>query len=515
MTDTQITNHKRIAKNTIYLYLRMLITMAIGLYTSRVILNILGVEDYGIYNIVGGVIAMFSLISGSLSGSISRFITYELGKNDIDKLNKIFSTSISIQLILALIIFIIAELIGLWFINHELHIASNRINAAHWVFHCSIASFCIGLIMTPYNATIIAHEKMNVYAYMSIIDTLLKLLIVYALFICPFDKLKTYAVLGVVTSIITGVIYYWYCNRNFLECRYKFILNKCLFKDMFGFAGWNFIGTSAGILRTQGNNILLNIFSGSTIVNAATGITNTIIGVISGFVNGFMTAFEPQITKCYAAQEYTQLVKLLYYGSKFSAYLLLLFAIPIFINTNEILLLWLGVVPEYTVIFTRLVLIYMITETISRPLIIAKNATGKIRNYQIIVGGILLLTLPLSYLFLKIGASFEFVYIANIITSVLAFGARMYMLNGDLPQWSSFDFTIKVYCRVIIVAITASIPPIICYIFIENSNLRFIVSTIISILFTCGAVYSIGCNNYERKFLKERINQVKIRLNIL
>lgn len=502
MEEQQSTsNNKRIAKNTIYLYFRMLITMVVGLYTSRVILNTLGVEDYGINNVVGGVIAMFSLISASISGSIGRFLTFELGRGNMDALKKVFSTSVTIQIILSIIIVVIAEIVGIWFLNNKLQIPADRMYAAHWVFHCSIISFVIGLISLPYNASIISHEKMNVFAYISIFETSMRLLIVYLLVISPFDKLISYSLLGVFIAIIIQIIYYIYCRHNFEECTYNLSINKSLFKEMFSFAGWGFIGNSADILRNQGNNILLNIFSGTTIVNTAAGIANSLTSIAYSFVGGFMSALSPQITKYYALKDFNNLIKLIYRGAKFSAFLLLILAIPIYLNTEYILFLWLKQIPEYAATFTRLVLIYMITETISRPIIIAKNATGKIRNYQIIVGGTLMLTLPLSYIFLKFGAPFEFVYIANIITSLLAFVARMYMLQGDIPLWSSRNFFVQIYCRVLFVAFTSIIASYYTTLFIENTMAHIIVSIISSLVYTILLIYYIGCNKAEKEFI--------------
>ena len=267
MSDTS-QNNKRIAKNTLLLYFRMLLTMAISLYTSRVVLHVLGIEDFGIYNVVGGVVAMFSVISGSLSAAISRFITYELGKGDKEKLVRIFSSSVTIQLGLGLVIIILAEVIGVWFLNEKMSIPENRMYAANWVFQLSILTFVINLISVPYNAAIIAHEKMSAFAYISILEVVAKLIIVYMLLLSPIDKLIFYAILMASVALIIRFVYGFYCKRNFEECTYHFILDKELLKKMFGFAGWNFIGTSAGVLRTQGINILLNIYY-DPIVNAA------------------------------------------------------------------------------------------------------------------------------------------------------------------------------------------------------------------------------------------------------
>ena len=507
----EVSSHKRIAKNTVYLYFRMMITIIVGLFTSRIVLNTLGVEDYGINNVVGGVVTMFSLISASISGSIGRFITFELGTGNKDKLKKIFSTSVTIQIILAIIVVIIAEIIGIWFLNNELQINPDRIVAAHWVFHCSLITFAVGLISLPYNACIVAHERMNVYAYISILEVVLKLVIVYMLLITPFDKLETYAVLGACVAIIIRLIYGWYCKRQFEECSYHFILDKTLFKQMFGFAGWQMLGSSAAVLRGQGSDILINIFAKTTVANAATGIAATLTGVISGFVGNFTAAFTPQITKLYASQKFDELIKLIYMGAKFAPYLLLFIALPIFFNAKFILELWLGVVPNHTVNFVLITILFMFNELIAQPLIHAKNANGNIRNYQIIVGGVLLLTLPIAYVALKLGAPIEIVFIAKLITSIMAMIVRLYMLRGDLPRLSVSHFIIYVYLRVIAVALIAAILPAISFYTIENQLLQFCTTTIVAILSVAICVYCIGCTKIEQDQLKLHAKKIILK----
>lgn len=515
MTPTSqdsISSNKRIAKNTIFLYFRMLITMIVGLFTSRVVLNTLGVEDYGINNVVGGVVAMFSLISGSISGSIGRFITFELGTGNIDKLKKVFSTSVSIQIILAIIVIIVAEIVGIWFLNNELQIAPDRMDAAHWVFHCSLITFAIGLISLPYNACIVAHEHMNAFAYVSILEVVLKLAIVYMLVISPFDKLETFAVLGVVVSIIIRLVYGWYCKRNFVECSYQLILDKPLFKQMFGFAGWELVGCSAGILREQGSDILINLFTKTTVVNAAAGIAATLTGVISGFVGNFTAAFTPQITKLYAAKKFEELVKLLYMGCKFAPYLMLIIALPVFFNARIILELWLGHVPDHTVNFVLITILFMFNELMARPLITAKLATGVIRNYQIAVGGVLLLTLPIAYLALYLGAPVEAVFIVKLLTSILATFVRLYMLRGDIPNFSVKHFIIKVYIRVIFVGIIAAILPTISYIYISNNPIQFIITSFIAVISAMMSIYYIGCTKVEKSQLMLQVSKLKAKI---
>lgn len=506
-----ISDNKRIAKNTMYLYFRMLITMVVGLFTSRVVLNTLGVEDYGINNVVGGVVAMFSLISASISGSIGRFITFELGTGNIEKLKKVFSTSVTIQILLAIVIIVVAEIVGIWFLNNKLEIAPDRMVAAHWVFHCSLITFAIGLISLPYNACIVAHEHMNAFAYVSILEVVLKLIIVYMLLVSPFDKLETYAVLGVIVAIIIRLIYGWYCKRKFVECSYRPILDKSLFKQMFGFAGWQLLGSSAAVLRGQGSDILINLFTKTTIVNAAAGIAATLTSVISGFVGNFTAAFTPQITKLYAAQKFDELVKLIYMGCKFAPYLLLIIALPVFFNARFILELWLGIVPDHTVNFVLITILYMFNELIAQPLINAKNATGNIRNYQIILGFIFLSTLPIAYLALKMGAPIEFVFIAKLLTSVFGMLARLYLLRNDIPGLYIPHFFINVYLRVYCVALVAAVIPMISYLLVDNQIIQFIITSIIAIISTSISVYYIGCTQIEKQQIKSYIIKLKLK----
>ena len=507
----EVSSRKRIAKNTVFLYFRMLITMVVGLFTSRVVLNTLGVEDYGINNVVGGVVAMFSLISASISASIGRFITFELGTGNMEKLKKVFSTSVTIQIILAIIVVIVAEIVGIWFLNNELQINPDRMVAAHWVFHCSLITFALNLISLPYNACIVAHEHMNVFAYISILETILKLVIVYLLLISPFDKLETYAVLGVCVAILIRLIYGWYCKRKFEECTYHIVLDKTLFKQMFGFAGWELVGSSAAILRGQGSDILINIFTKTTVVNAAAGIAATLTGVISGFVGNFTMAFTPQITKLYAAQKFNELLKLLYMGCKFAPYLMLFIALPIFFNARFILNLWLGQVPEHTVNFVIITILFMFNELMARPLITAKLANGVIRNYQIIVGGVLLLTLPIAYVALKLGAPVEAVFVAKLATSVMATFVRLYMLRGDLPGLSIRDFIKNVYLRVILVGLVATILPAISYNYINDGTIQFISTTIIAVISVAISVYYIGCTKVEQMQLKSQTQKILLK----
>lgn len=500
-------NNKRIAKNTLLLYFRMLFMMVVSLYTSRVVLNALGIEDFGIYNVVGGVVAMFSVLSGSLSSAISRFITYELGKDNIQNLKSIFSSAITIQIGLGIIIVFFAETIGVWFLNAKMNISLERMIAANWVLQFSIITFVINLISVPYNAVIIAHEKMSAFAYISIFEALSKLLIAYLLTISPIDKMIFYAILMCVVSVTIRFIYGSYCKRHFEECHFHFVWDKHLLKQMFGFAGWNFIGASSAILRDQGGNIIINLFCGP-IVNAARGIAFQVNSAIQGFVTNFMVALNPQITKSYAVGDYSYMMSLIYQGARLSFYMLLILSLPVLINTHYILTLWLKNVPEHTVLFVRLVLIFAMSESISGPLITAMLATGKIRNYQIVVGGLQMLNLPLSYILLRSGAIPETVLIVAIVISQCCLAARLYMLRGMI-KLKIREYLKKVYFNVIIVTFIASATPFYVQTFFTENFSSFLCISFICLLCTMISIYYIGCNRKEREFVYSKLLVLK------
>ena len=509
MTDTA-QNNKRIAKNTLLLYFRMLLTMAVSLYTSRVVLSTLGVEDYGIYNVVGGVVSMFSVISGSLSAAISRFITYELGKGDKKALENIFSSAVTIQLALGLIILILAEFIGVWFLNAKMNIPESRIYAANWVFQLSIVTFIVNLISVPYNAAIIAHEKMSAFAYISILEVSAKLLIVYMLLISPIDRLISYAILMASVALIIRFVYGHYCKRNFEECTYHFVFDTTLLKRMFSFAGWNFIGSCSAILRDQGGNIVINLFCGPA-VNAARGIAYQVNSAINGFVNNFMMALNPQITKSYASGNREYMMTLIYQGARLSFYILMMLSLPVIINVDYILELWLKTVPEHTSTFIQLVLIFTMSEAISNPLITAMLATGNIRNYQIVVGGLQLLNLPISYILLKNGCIPETVLIVAICISQCCLLARLYMLRSMIGL-SSKKFIKKVYFNVIYVSSISALLPAFITKILPSNFVSFILICVLSLLTTSLTILYIGCNSNERAFVFKKAKQLKNKI---
>ena len=503
----QTNNNKRIAKNTLLLYFRMLFMMVVSLYTSRVILNALGVEDFGIYNVVGGVVAMFSVISGSLSAAISRFITYELGKGDQSKLNKIFSASVTIQLLLSLIIVVLIESVGVWFLNAKMTIPVERMTAANWVLQFSIITFVIGLISVPYNAAIIAHERMSAFAYISILEAVGKLAIAFLIMVSPIDRLVFYAILMCTVAVIVRLTYGHYCKKHFAECTYHFHWDKEILMKMFGFAGWNFIGAASAVLRDQGGNVVINMFFGPS-VNAARGIANQVNNAITGFVQNFMTALNPQITKSYASGDREYMMTLIFQGARLSFYMLLLLSLPVLLNTHYILVIWLKLVPEHAVLFVQLILVFAMCESISNPLITAMLATGKIRNYQIVVGGLQILNLPVSYICLRMGAMPESVLIVAIIISQCCLAARLYMLRG-LIGLSAIQYMKRVYLNIVIVSALAVILPCLLSIYTHESFLSFVGLTIVSFCCTLISEFFVGCSKTERLFVVDKINKVK------
>lgn len=507
MSSIEQQNNKRIAKNTLLLYFRMLFLTCIGLYTSRVILKHLGVVDFGIYNVVGGVVSMFNLISSSLSTSISRFITFELGRQNSDSLKKVFSSSVTIQFFLAAVIVAIAEPVGLWFLNEKMVIPEARMAAANWVFQFSIVTFCMQLISVPYNAAIVAHEKMSAFAYISIVDAVLKLAVAFLITVSPVDKLVFYAAFLCGISCLMRLIYGAYCSRHFAECKYKISMwDKTLLKQMFSFAGWNFIGCSAGVLKDYGGNILLNLFFGP-VVNAARSIALQVSNHIQAFVQNFMIALNPQITKSYAKGDYDYMMKLIFAGARFSFYLLLLLSLPVMLNCRFLLNLWLTQVPDHTVLFVELILVYVMSESISNPLITAQAATGNIRNYQIVVGGVQLLNIPVSYALLKKGLFPEIVVVVTIALSQISLFLRLYFLKSMIKlKWKAF--LKRVYFNVLLVSVFALIAPLIASRFLDDGVVTFIVVSVLAVICSVFSILFIGCNSSERHTLLAKTKEI-------
>lgn len=503
--DSHSENTKRIAKNTLMLYGRMLFSMVVSLYTSRVVLNTLGVEDYGIQNVVGGFVTMFSIFSNSLSSSVGRFLTFELGKGNKENLKRVFSTSIFVHIGLAFIVIAVAETIGLWFVNHKMIIPSERLYAANWVFQASIISFCFSLISAPYRASIVSHEHLSVFAIIGILDTCLHLASV--LFIAhsswDFDRLIVYSLLLTSINITLQCVYQFYCRKHFEECTVRTIWSKKHVKEISSFTGWNFIGCAADLLKDQGVNILLNLAYGP-IVNAARGIANTVNRAVSGFASNFMTALHPQITKHYAADKRDYAFSLVERGSRFSFYIMFLFALPLCLETEFILTVWLKQYPEHTINFVRLVLVFSLCEIISNTLVYLQLATGKIRNYQLIIGGTTLLSFLFSHIALKSGYPPESPMIIAIAISILCLLLRLLILKktAGLPILSYIK---NVCINIISVSSVSIIIPVIVHFSMDNGWIRFLVTSSTSVICSSIVILFIGCNHTERLFILGKI----------
>lgn len=495
----------RLAKNTIILYFRQILIMLVSLYTVRVVLHILGEEDYGIKNVVSGVVSMFGFLNGALSTATQRFFTVDIGKNDEEHLKTTFSIAFQIYLSLAIIIFLLSETIGLWFVNNKLVIPAERLTAANWIYQASIFSFFLSLITNPYTACLIAHENMNIYAYVSIIEVFLKLFIVYLLQLLKFDKLIVYGLLLSGVSFIRTGIYRFYCKRRYPECHFHFVKDIQYFKEQFYYAGWNFLGSFASILKNQGTTILLNLFFGP-IVNAARAIASQVSNTMLTFTSNFSIALRPQIIKKYSNNEKESSYNLVYKGSKLCFFLFLLPSIPILLNTNYILVLWLKKIPDNTVLFTRLIILDCLVDCMRLPLLALMHAQGNMRTYQLSVSGFLLLNIPLSYLLLKIGMPAASVMILAIILSFISLCVRVIVLN-KLAGLYIRKYFINVLLICFIVFIIALIPLIIWFKWKCNTFFIFIIQSIICIIWTLCVIFLLGLNGNERKEIYYIVSQ--------
>ena len=512
MSDQSSSNNKRIAKNTLLLYFRMLFMMAVSLFTSRVILNTLGVEDYGIYNVVGGVVAMFGFINGSMASATQRYITFALGKGDEDRLKTIFSTTLQIHALISVLIVILGETVGLWFLYNKMIIPDGRMDAAFWVLQCSIVSTVVMIMSVPYNADIIAHEKMSAFAYISVLEVILKLAIVYMLVIFSFDKLILFAFLVLAIQILIRMIFSFYCNRHFKESKYRHVWDRQLFKEMTGFAGWSLFGNLSVVLFTQGLNMLLNIFFGP-VVNAARAIAVQVQHAMQQFVSNFQMALNPQITKTYAKGDLQEMHKLIIRSARFSFYLLFLLSLPVLLETNFILQIWLINVPNNTVVFLRIMICTMILSTIANPLMIANQASGMVKKYQIVCGSIQMLILPISYIFLKIGYPAYSVFIVHFFLEIVTQIARMLMLRSIIGI-KMIDYITHIYTKVIVVALLSAIVPTFLYFYLNETFIRFILICFLSFSSVIASSYFFGLTNTERVFIRTKLKNIINNVNI-
>ena len=503
MSNQTSDNNKRIAKNTLFLYLRMFVMMLTALFTSRIVLDVLGAADYGLNIIIGGVVVLFSFLNSALLSATQRFLNFHLGRQDYKQTNVVFCMSMNTYLLLSIVVVVLGETIGLWFVNTHLNIPSERMYAAQWVYQFTLIQFVINLLRVPYNASIIAYEKMNLYAYVSLVEVIAKLLVVYLLYITTFDKLIFYSFLYTIVPLIVAFIYKIYCNRNFDTTKYKRIWDRIAFKEMFSFSGWSLFGSLANLAAQQGLNILINIFYGVT-VNAAAGIANQVSTNVYGFISNFQTAFQPQIVKTYAAKEVERFHKLIFQTSKFSYFMVLVLVLPILFTIDGILDIWLKEVPRYTAIFCRLILVFLSIEAITAPLWMSVQATGKIRNYQILVASLIFLNFPLAYIVLKLGMPVYSVWVIRIIVNIVVMIARcIYMKkNLNFPLLSYLKAVIAPILSVTFVAIP--IPLILNYM-IHGFWQNMIIVGIATFALTILDVYFVGMNTHEKLLARNMI----------
>lgn len=503
-------DNKRIAKNTMFLYFRMFLIMGVSLYTSRVILQALGVEDYGIYNVVGGIVTMFSFLNGSLGAATSRYITFELGRKDYEKLNKIFNVALVTHIFIGLIIVVLAETIGLWFFYNKMIIPDNRLDAAFWVYQISILSSMITLTQVPYNATLIAHENMKVYAYVGMVEVIIKLLIVYLLVIAPFDKLIFYAILLFLLNVGLITFYRIYCIKRYQESHINICKDKALYKDMFKYAGSDLIGNVSVLAQGQGLNLLLNVFFGP-VVNAARAVAYQVQGAVTQFGNNFMTAVRPQIIKLYAQGEVKEMFKLVYLSSNFSFYLMWLLILPLCLEADYVLSLWLGEYPDHSVTFLVLVFILCLIQTLKTPRTIVLHATGKLLLANVVVGTLLCGAFPLAYVFLKMGGEPESVFWAANITMLLSEFVSVFILRKYV-EYNIADYLLNVHFRcAVVTAVSFVIPYLVYNRFMEPSFLRLVLTCCITTISIIATVWAIGMNKDMRQkvasFIKSKLHR--------
>lgn len=500
-----VSNNKRIAKNTLYLYIRMLLLMGISLFTSRVVLDVLGVEDYGIYNVVGGVIAMMGILNTSMSISVQRFLSFEMGNENNERVKTIFSISVLSHVIIALIVLLVAETFGIWFVSTQLNIPPARYEATLWVYQCAVVSALFTILQVPYTAIIMSKENMSIYAYMGILEAVLRLAIVYALLLGDWDKLKLYAVLNAVTSCTILSINILYCIKKFAEAKYHFIWDSKEVKKLTSFAGWSMFGELAWIMTGQGVNIILNIFFGPA-VNAARGIAEQVNAAVNRFIQGFQTAVNPQLIKQYAAGDLDSMKLLLFRSTRFSYYLLLLLSLPIILNIDYILSLWLVEVPEHTALFCQLILISSLTMTLSNLLAQVARAYGKIRKYQSWVSFFLLLNFPLSYLVIKLGGSPESAMFVYLIISLVLIIVRLVIVKPMI------NLSIRSYCsdvlvRVCMVSFVSLFLPTFVKYQLSDGFLSFFLVSVASLISVSVTVYFIGLTPLDKGVVNNALSK--------
>lgn len=493
------TSGNQLAKNTLYLYFRQFLTVVVSLYTVRIVLQTLGVEDFGIKNVVAGTVSMFGFLTGAMATGTQRFFSFYIGTGDQEKLKKVFQVTFTIYVLLAIFIVVLQEVVGLWLLNNKLVIPENRMFAAHWVFQIGVLTSFFGIMQSPFMASVVAHENMKIFAQVSIYDVIMRLLIVYVITIIPYDKLISYSILSFMIWLSTTVFYQYYTRKHYQECKSHICFERKMVKDILGFNGWNLFGQFAWMMKNQGISILLNMFFGP-VINSAHQIGTQIRTKSVEFSQNFSVATKPQIIKSYAAADYDRMFKLVYKTAKLNFMLMLIITVPLLFHLDYILHLWLGIVPVYTVIICKLLLLENLVETTSLPFATVNQATGKIALYQFLIGLVGLLTIPFAYIMLRLGADASFVFIIGIILQCFIAAIRILFVlrirHGILQ-----DILIRVYMPCLLVA---ALGYLICNVaYFSVNNLAFLVSEILlelAILFAL--IYLVGMNAEEKMYFR-------------
>ena len=501
MADS-ISNNRRMLRNTVYLYIPMFFSMIIGLYTSRVVLEVLGVDDYGIYNIVGGFVSMLSILTATITSAAQRFITVALGKGDLENLKRTFSTFNTLYIIVSIFIFVLGEVFGVLFLDSLLSIPQDRLDAAYFVYHCSLLTFTINLIAIPYNACIIAHEHMGFFAIVKVFNTIASLLVVYCIVVSPFDGLKTYAALLCLVGILVRFAYGYYCKKHFEETKAKFMIDRSIFREVFAYSFWVTIGATSGVLKVQGVNIVINRFCGVA-MNAANGISMHVINVVRQFSGNVGTAITPQITKSYAAGDFQKSVKLTYLLVKVQALLLIIISLPVIIEADYLLDLWLKTPPYYAVTFTRFALILTIANAMNASLDPILLASGKVKWAQLFGGGLLLMNVPFSWVALKLG----FEPVSTTIIAICIELTVMTMVGFIMRKTISFpvlEFLLKAILPIILIGLLSALMPLFIHVRLDASFVRLLLVGFSSVAVSSVLSYYIALTRSER----ERVNEI-------
>ena len=507
MSDNSASN-RRIAKNTIFLYIRMAFVLIVSLYTTRIVLKVLGVEDYGIYNVVSGFVSMFAFVNTTMSTGIQRFYNFSLGKGDCLEVNKVYNSALLIQVLFAIVAVILLETFGVWYLEHKMVIPEIRKTAARWVYQFTSISLLFVMLQIPYSAAILAHERMDYYAFVSIFDVIAKLGMALAIPYVEGDKLIWYGLFFFSVSLANFLLYFIYCKRNFSEIKVNKYRDSSLFKSMLSFSGWNLFGIFSFMFKSQGSNLLLNSFFGP-VLNAANGVATMVSNAVQSFQTNIALAFRPQLVQSYASSSFTRTKVLFYSLSKISYLLLLAIAIPVILEINILLRLWLGdIIPDYTIPFTILSIISLIISALHAPLTQIIHASGRMKTYQIVMGIIISAVVPLSWLFLKLGFSPTSVFYVTIVITLINYIACLFITRTIFP-FSLKEYSKKVIIPCLLSTVLIPLIPVFLVLVLKTSLLRFILVCIVDVICSVIVIYCLVLDSAEKAILNAFLRRFK------